>query len=57
MNTLKEIVLYELSQTNSWKLTRDKIDPCKNCLFQQLCPPISNYELFFEKYNLSLSSD
>lgn len=27
-----------------WFQTRDK-KPCKNCIYQWLCPPISNYEL------------
>lgn len=29
---------------SAWFQTRDK-KPCKNCIYQWLCPPVSNYEL------------
>jgi len=34
-----------------WFLTREKVEPCKNCIYSKLCPSISNYELFLNKYN------
>ncbi|NOR45510.1 MAG: hypothetical protein GQ534_07980, partial [Candidatus Delongbacteria bacterium] len=39
-------------ETSNWLLTRNKIKPCKNCCFNELCPPISNYEIQIGKYNL-----
>jgi pseudo-rSAM protein len=38
--------------TDSWCLTRNKVKPCKNCIFCDFCPPISNYELVLDKPNL-----
>ncbi|NVO11653.1 MAG: radical SAM protein [Bacteroidales bacterium] len=35
-----------------WKLTRDKVEPCKACIYRFLCPPISDYELKLQRYNL-----
>lgn len=38
--------------SDDWFLTRNKVSPCSNCLFQYICPPISNYEFIFNRYNL-----
>ncbi len=39
-------------ETSNWFLTRNKVEPCRNCCFNELCPPISDYELQIGKYNL-----
>ncbi len=39
-------------QDKDWFLTRNKIEPCKKCMFNALCPPISNYERVIKQYNL-----
>jgi pseudo-rSAM protein len=36
----------------NWILTRNKINPCKDCLYNALCPPISNYERIIKQFNL-----
>lgn len=41
-----------LQYNDNWFLTRDKVSPCSDCLFCYLCPPISNYEISFKRYNL-----
>jgi len=38
------MVVRELQQNNSWRLTRD-MTSCKCCPFRYLCPPISSYEI------------
>lgn len=45
------IILDNLSNS-SWFLTREKLEPCKQCAFQYLCPPPSNYEIAIGKPNL-----
>lgn len=51
--TIKEAVSHELNDEDSqWRFIRTKVEPCKNCIFVALCPPISNYEISLNKYNL-----
>lgn len=35
-----------LNKPNPWLLTRNKIEPCSNCIYRDLCPPIRNLELY-----------
>jgi len=51
-NTIHEIIYKELYSNNSWRLLRKEVEPCKNCIYNLLCPPISDYELSIGKYNL-----
>lgn len=55
-NIKKKDLLYmmykELSKNRSWRLLRKNIAPCKKCLFNSLCPPVSNYEMVVGKNNL-----
>ena len=34
-----------LNEPNPWLMTRNKIIPCSNCMYRDLCPPIRNLEL------------
>jgi pseudo-rSAM protein len=34
-----------------WFIVRQNLEPCFNCIYHNLCPPISNYELLMNKYN------
>ncbi len=45
------IILDNLSNS-SWFLTREKLEPCKQCAFHYICPPPSDYELAIKKPNL-----
>ena len=54
---LLDIIYKELtSEDSSWIQIRN-MGKCKKCLFQYLCPPISNYEYCFNKYNICNLSD
>jgi len=37
---------------SSWKCTREKVIPCKECIYRNLCPPPSNYEFYLNRFNL-----
>lgn len=41
-----------LLSSKTWYMYRSKVAPCKHCVFQALCPPISNYEYALGRYNL-----
>ena len=50
-HSLLELIAKELEQNTAWRKIRNG-EPCNTCLFQYLCPPISNYELIFKRQNL-----
>lgn len=35
-----------------WFLTRERVEPCRDCVYNRLCCPISDYELRMKKFNL-----
>ena len=51
-DSLYEMLYKELTGGFAWMLTRDKKEPCAQCRFKFLCPPISNYEFAIGKFNL-----
>lgn len=51
-HTLHEAVYKEMFHGKSWRRTRKKVNPCKSCNFQALCPPLSNYEYALKRNNL-----
>ncbi|MEI6456276.1 MAG: TIGR04150 pseudo-rSAM protein [bacterium] len=51
-NSLEYLANMELEKGTSWKRIRPGVTPCKKCLFELLCPPVSNYELVMRKFNL-----
>ncbi|PKQ62135.1 hypothetical protein BZG01_18075 [Labilibaculum manganireducens] len=40
------------SNESTWFLTRSKVEPCSNCNYCDLCPPISGLEFILDKFNL-----
>lgn len=50
--SLYEILFKELLNRRSWRKIRKHVSPCKSCVFETLCPPISNYNYVIGKYNL-----
>lgn len=47
------IIRNALCNTDSmWFMTRNKIEPCKNCVYVDLCPNISGYEFVINKFDL-----
>lgn len=51
-DSLRKILYKELQGSSSWLLTRDKIEPCRECHYRFLCPSISNYDYAIGKHNL-----
>jgi pseudo-rSAM protein len=50
-NTLLDLVDYEMKKGISWIRSRTKVQPCNDCIYQFLCPPVSNYELLINRFN------
>lgn len=50
--TLTDQILFELKNNISWMKVRKNVKPCSNCIYNSLCPPISNYEIQLNKFNL-----
>ncbi len=46
------LVRKEMEKGTSWKRIRPGVVPCKECLFNLLCPPVSSYELVMKRFNL-----
>jgi pseudo-rSAM protein len=43
--SLVEATARELAHSQAWKRTRRQVEPCRDCVFQDLCPPLSGYEV------------
>lgn len=48
---LSSIIYKELSERNKWLKIRDGI-PCNNCIYQWICPPLSDYEQILNRSTL-----
>lgn len=46
-----DVIHREMMQNTAWRQIRSS-EPCKSCLYQYLCPPLSNYEIVLNKQNL-----
>jgi pseudo-rSAM protein len=51
-DSLYDVVLTELYDGRSWRKSRDKVRPCKSCVYCFLCPPLTNYEHQLRRNNL-----
>jgi pseudo-rSAM protein len=51
-DSLHEVILTEMIQGNSWRKTRKNVMPCKQCVFQYLCPPLGNLNVVLKQNNL-----
>ena len=49
---LNEIIENEIINGKSWLNVRRLVEPCKNCVFELVCSPISNYEYAIKKFDL-----
>lgn len=49
---IKQVLLNELYNGTGWFQLRKNIEPCRDCLYHQLCPPVSNYEYALSRNNL-----
>jgi pseudo-rSAM protein len=50
-DSIYNLLSKELLGGKSWRKIRRNVKPCKSCLFSNLCPPISNYNLVTKRYN------
>ncbi|MCP4150460.1 MAG: TIGR04150 pseudo-rSAM protein [bacterium] len=51
-DSVYEILIKEMETGKSWRKIRKNVSPCKSCLFENLCPPISNYSTGLGRYDL-----
>jgi len=42
----------EMATGKGWRQLRSQLKPCRSCLFQFLCPPVSGYEYAVGRYDL-----
>jgi pseudo-rSAM protein len=54
-DTLYDVLYDEMNGGKSWWDVRSDVSPCKECIFQQMCPPISNYEYVIDRHDLCLN--
>jgi pseudo-rSAM protein len=47
-----DLIYKELHRGKSWTRVRNNVNPCKSCVYNALCPPISDYEYAIGRYNL-----
>jgi pseudo-rSAM protein len=50
--SIYDMVYKEMVRGKSWRRIRKKIEPCKRCTFEAVCPPLSNYEYALGRNNL-----
>lgn len=53
---LKDIIYKEISSCRHWFMTRNSIPICKDCIYNQLCPPITNLELELKNCHFCVSN-
>lgn len=51
-NSIFDLVYYQLKHKKGWYLVRSQIAPCKECIYSNMCPPISVVECDHKMYNL-----
>lgn len=51
-HSLYDVVLKEVYNGSDWRKSRDRVTPCKSCIYCYLCPPLTNYEYFLKRNNL-----
>lgn len=49
---VKQLLLNELSGGHGWFRLRKNLDPCRSCVYHQICPPVSNYEYALSRNDL-----
>jgi pseudo-rSAM protein len=50
--SMTEIILEEMKQKDEWFTTRHEFAPCKECVFEFMCPPPSHYEDVIGRHDL-----
>jgi len=52
LSNIVQITSNVIKNSKVWHQTRNQVNICKNCLYVDFCPSISNYEYALEKYDL-----
>jgi len=47
-----ELADKEFHSNNSWRKLRKNITPCKSCIYNSICPPISNFDYLLNHFDL-----
>ena len=47
-----DLIKMAMTEGENWMKTRLHVEPCKNCIYNQLCPSISGYEAVFKRNNI-----
>jgi len=50
-DTILKMIFKEINQTKDWFILRSNVAPCSSCSYKNLCPPISNIEIYMKKFN------
>jgi pseudo-rSAM protein len=51
-NSIPDAIYKEMYRRKDWLRSRASVSPCRQCLYNVLCPAISNYELVLRRNNL-----
>lgn len=51
-NSISSLIKKAYYENSLWLLTRNKVNICSECVYNELCPPVSNYEIKMQRYNL-----
>jgi len=52
-DSLVQLINNEIDSTsNSWFCVKQNLTPCNKCVYNILCPPVSNYEFILNRFNL-----
>ena len=51
-STIHDIIFKELSEGESWFKLRQDTEPCNDCVYTNICPPLGTYEKAITKNNL-----
>lgn len=51
-DSLYDCLYRTLEESKNWRCTRSEVAPCNMCVYEALCPPISNYEYALGRFNL-----
>jgi len=47
--TFSKLIYEQFENETGWFKTRNKLNDCKNCIFNSICPPPTNYEYLFKE--------
>ncbi len=51
-DSISKVLTEEMNTGRNWRRIRSRVRPCRDCVYESLCPSLSNYEYLFRKNNL-----